>query len=442
MTSARSNLVFGAVLSAVVGLAAAAPAQTPAPADKEIVDAYTYLYGRYLVLQQENQDINVEKLNYNKIRYNPLGAAALVNPNLDIAYLEAWIAVDGGNAVILNVPEIRGRYYTVQLLDGWGEVIANINERTYPDHSFGRFALMLKGTSPPVPDDALRIEVPAPKVKLLARVELMGTPDIAVQLQRRFTLDVPPRIMVDPPFKIPAFTNAAPITAAIFDNVTAVLATCPDPMPHAATYQAMAEAISGYMKSSAAARARVEDIVRNQAIPAFLQSARGFGAQKGGWSVTYVAGRFGNDIMARAIINASGLWANVAGEAISFVGLTDRDRQPLHGSRTYLIRFPRDGKPESYVNAFWSMTLYSVPDYRVVPNALQRYGVNNVSVLKLNTDDSLSLWLAPTQPRGIADSNWLPTPAGKGFSLNLRMYMAKPDVLDGTWFPAPIQRVN
>ena len=101
------------------------------PTDAEVTDAWTYLYGRYLVLQQENYDIDVEKVGYNKIKYNPLGSAQFVNPNLDVAYLEAWIVVDADHAVILNVPEIKGRYYTAQLLDGWGEVIANINERTF-----------------------------------------------------------------------------------------------------------------------------------------------------------------------------------------------------------------------------------------------------------------------------------------------------------------------
>ncbi|HEX2884968.1 DUF1214 domain-containing protein [Vineibacter terrae] len=442
MTFARSSLACGVVLSAAMGFTACVQAQPAPPTDKEIVDAYIYMYGRYLVLQQEHQDINVRKVGYNKITYNPVGSATVVGTNPDVADLEAWIAVDVGNAVILNVPQITRRYYTAQLVDGWGEVVANINVRTFPDRPSGAFALVLKGTHPAVPDGAIRIEVPAPKVKLLARVELKGTPDHAVQLQRRFTLDVPPGIKNDPPLRIPAFSAAAPITATIFDNVAAVLATCPDPMPRAGAYQAMAQAVSAYMKSNTGARARVEDVVRNQAIPALSQGAKGLGTHKGGWSVTYAAGRFGDDIMARAIVNAGGTWANIASETTSFAGLTDRDRLPLHGSRTYLIRFPREGKPEAQVNAFWAMTLYSVPDHQLVSNALQRFGLSSLSGVKLNTDGSLNLWLAPTQPKGIAESNWLPTPAGRAFALELRMYAPKPDVLDGTWFPAPIQRVH
>jgi hypothetical protein len=125
------------------------------PTDKDIVEAYTYLYARYLVLQQEAQDINVEKVGYNKVKYNPLGSAAFVNPNLDVAYLEAWIAVDPTHAVILNVPKIEGRYYTAELLDGWGEVIANVNERAFPKTPNGKFALVMKGTTPSIPADAV-----------------------------------------------------------------------------------------------------------------------------------------------------------------------------------------------------------------------------------------------------------------------------------------------
>jgi len=70
-------------------------------------------------------------------QYNPLGSADFVNPNFDVAYLEAWFAVDDKTPVILEVPEVKGRYYTAQILDEWGEVIANINERTFPSKPFG-----------------------------------------------------------------------------------------------------------------------------------------------------------------------------------------------------------------------------------------------------------------------------------------------------------------
>ncbi|CAE6882833.1 hypothetical protein R69608_01870 [Paraburkholderia nemoris] len=419
-----------------------AAASDAVPSDDQIVSAWDYLYGRYLVLQQENYDINVGKVGYNKIKYNPLGSAQFVNPNLDVAYLEAWLAADNDHAVILNVPRIKGRYYTAELLDGWGQVITNINERTYPDHPYGKFALVIKGTNPPVPSDALKIEIPSARAKLLARVELKGSPKTAVRLQHQFTVQASPDITIDPPFAVPAFTPAAPIRVEIFDHVTEVLATYPDAMPKAPEYQATAIAVAKYVKSNDAARKRVDDVIRTKAIPGFLAGAKGFGTQKGGWSVTYAAGNFGNDVMARNMINYGGLWANAISEAIYFIGQTDSDKQPLDGSKTYEIRFAKGEKPDTHVNGFWSVSLYSVPDYRVVPNALHRYNLNNVSHLKSNADGSTSIWLAPVRPKNVPQSNWLPTPEGKGFSLNFRAYVPKQEVQQGEWFPAPIVAVQ
>ena len=417
-------------------------AGSTAPTDKEIVDAYTYLYGRYLVIQQEAQDINVDKVGYNKVKYNPLGSAAFVNQNLDVAYLEAWIAVDPTHAVILNVPKIEGRYYTAELLNGWGEVVANVNQRTFPKTPYGKFALVMKGTAPTIPADAVKIEVPCTKTKMLARVELKSTPAVAKKLQEEFALTVPDGINIAPPLSIPAFTNEKPIGGEIFQNVDQVIATCEDAMPSAKEMQALAKKVETYRSSSAEATARVDSVVTRQAIPAFLAGAKGFGTQKGGWSVTYKAGKFGDDMMARDIVNYGGLWANEITEAIYFIGLTDSNKQPLSGDNNYEIRFLADALPGSEVNAFWSVTLYSVPDYRVVENPLKRYGLNNVSPLKKNPDGSLSIWLASSMPKGIPASNWLPTPAGKGFSLNLRMYVSKQDVRDGTWFPPQIEKMT
>ena len=52
---------------------------------------------------------------FNTIKYNSLGSADFVNPNFDVAYLEAWLAVDDRTPVLLEIPEIKGRYYTAQI---------------------------------------------------------------------------------------------------------------------------------------------------------------------------------------------------------------------------------------------------------------------------------------------------------------------------------------
>jgi hypothetical protein len=113
-------------------------------------------------------------------------ATFLLRFHLDVAYLEAWFAVDDRTPVVLEVPEVTGRYYTAQILDEWGEVIVNINERTFPSKPFGTFALVQPGSTATIPRGAARIELHSSKAKMLARVELKGDPDSAVRLQRQF----------------------------------------------------------------------------------------------------------------------------------------------------------------------------------------------------------------------------------------------------------------
>jgi hypothetical protein len=50
--------------------------------------------------------------------------------------------------------------------------------------------------------------------------------------------------------------------------------------------------------------------------------------------------------------------------------------------------------------------------------------------------------LAPELPKDVPQSNWLPTTGRQGFSLNFRMYVAKPEVVQGNWFPPPIKQVK
>ncbi|PZF90011.1 acetyl-coenzyme A synthetase [Listeria ivanovii] len=408
-----------------------------------VKESYVYLLSRYLVLRQENFDIKQDKIPYNVLKHNTIAPADanFVNPNFDVVYSETWLAVDDNHAVILEVPEIKERYYTVQLLDGWGEVVTNINERNYPEHPFGKFAFIKKGTNPVVPDDAIKIELPAEKVKLLLRVEQKGDPEGAVKLQKQFKLDAPTGIEIQEPLEIPPFTNAAFLMEEIYDNLETVLASYPDKMPKAPEFQAKARKVAEYIALGDEQRAEVKNLIIKEAIPYFLAGAKGFGTQKGAWSVTYVAGAFENDILARSIIDFGGLWANTIDEALYFIGQTDSNKEMLSGDNTYKIHFTKEALPEKLVNSFWSITMYSVPDYHVIPNKLNKFSINNYSDTKLNDDGSLILYLAPEQPAGVKEGNWLPSEKGKDFSLNFRLYVAKQEVLEGKVFLPPLERI-
>jgi len=62
------------------------------PDDATVKEAYVYLLSHALVIRQESNDLKVKVTSCNHIKFSPLGSADIVNPNFDVAYLEAWFA--------------------------------------------------------------------------------------------------------------------------------------------------------------------------------------------------------------------------------------------------------------------------------------------------------------------------------------------------------------
>jgi hypothetical protein len=363
--------------------------------------------------------------------------------NFDVAYLEAWFAVDDRTPVILEVPEVKDRYYTAQLLDEWGEVIANINERTFPSKPFGKFALVKPGWTGSLPADASPIKLHSSKAKMLGRVELKGDPDGAVKLQRAFKVTPLGTPVIEPPPFVPAFTNRELIGVAIFDDVDARLASALDISPLAAQMQQNVRAVAAYVASSAEARAAVDKLLRDKIIPGFVEYAFTKSAPyRSHWVGGGQTGNYGADYRLRTVVNYAGIWANTTAEVIYFIATKDADEQPLSGSDSYVIHFPADKLPQSAVNAYWSVILVSVPDYRVVPNDLRRYNFNNHSRLKSEDDGSLKIAVGPRPVLGVPESNWLPSPEGQPFSLSFRTYVPKDVVRDGEWTPPAVTKVK
>ncbi|WP_258396854.1 DUF1254 domain-containing protein [Cupriavidus alkaliphilus] len=186
---------------------AAGPATAAgAVSEQDIHDAYLYLLGRLLVLRQEQADFQKEGFRWNQIIHRDVGGVSWANPNLDVAYSEAWVAVDEKSCTIFSVPAIKGRYYTIQFLNGWGETVANINERNYPDHPSGEFAVCLKGASVALPRTARRIDLPGKTARVLARVEIGANKKQAVALQHRVTMRTTGTPTIAPVPATPAFS--------------------------------------------------------------------------------------------------------------------------------------------------------------------------------------------------------------------------------------------
>nr|WP_319396882.1 DUF1214 domain-containing protein [uncultured Desulfobacter sp.] len=404
--------------------------------EQEIIDTYIYVLGRYLVVRQEHIDMTEDGVDYNTIKYNELGKAEFVNPNLDVAYLEAWFAVDETTPVILEIPKIEDRYYTAQIVDEWAEILFNIHERNFPETPYGKFALVLKGTNPDIPDDAVRLEIPSKKAKMLARVERKGDDEGAVKLQKAFKIIKTGEPNIEPAIEIPMFTNAEPMPVDVFKNpmLDQVLSSAPDLMKLSPEMQKRARDIAAFIAKNEANQAAIDAIIKQKAFPALVTFIQGFGDSRGGWSATTGKEKgFGEDYWFRTAANYAGIWWNCGEEVVYFIGEKDDSGEQLDGGNVYTIHFKSDELPEKHVNAYWSLTMLSLPDYRVVPNRLDRYNFNSLSQFEFEPDGSLKLYLSDSLPTGAPLSNWLPAPQGKAFTLNLRMYVPKQEVLSGDY---------
>ena len=144
------------------------------------------------------------------------------------------------------------------------------------------------------------------------------------------------------------------------------------------------------------------------------------------------------DRMAAAVL---GIYGNSREEAIYPVYFVDSDQQQMSGGQQYRLRFAAGQLPP--VNAFWSLTLYKLPESLLVANAINRYLINSPMLpdLKKDTDGGITLYVQNASPGAGKESNWLPAPSGT-FFLAMRLYWPKPEALSGEWKAPPVERVE
>ncbi|MGI9124943.1 MAG: DUF1254 domain-containing protein, partial [Mycobacterium sp.] len=142
--------------------------------------------------------------------------------------------------------------------------------------------------------------------------------------------------------------------------------------------------------------------------------------------------------MAGAVI---GIYANSNEEAMYPVLSTDSDGAALTGTNKYTLTFPAGQLPPA--NAFWSVTVYKMPESLLVDNPINRYVINSPMLPDLvkNPDGSLTLYVQNSPPESDKTANWLPAPTGP-FTVFMRVYWPKPEALDGTWQPPKLVKVG
>ena len=162
-----------------------------------------------------------------------------------------------------------------------------------------------------------------------------------------------------------------------------------------------------------------------------------------GWLYfTEGVGNWGTDYVLRGMGNLLGPGWNRAQDAVYPLALKDEDGNDYDGSKyNYVMHFDKGMLPP--VDGFWSLTMYD-KDLFFVPNAIDRYNVSQDDTFITSPDGSVDLYLQADSPGADKEANWLPAPRGE-FKLVLRVYgpsKTQPSILDGSWSPPPVKRVE
>lgn len=223
-----------------------------------------------------------------------------------------------------------------------------------------------------------------------------------------------------------------------FDQLEEVLETVP-PLPgEEALYAQFRQLLA-----VAANDPRIEQVIVDDAVatekeviaPFFKWKLDGMPAGNG-WNLSVNNAAWGVDYYGRAGTAKSNMFDNKQNETQYFYADFDSAGDPLDGSKTYAITFPAGEEPP--VNGFWSLTLYNEHHF-FSPNDLARYSLGTKDDgLQRNADGSLTLYAGAMPPGSGEESNWLPAPEGP-FSLYIRAYWGKDEILDGTWPPPKIE---
>lgn len=137
-----------------------------------------------------------------------------------------------------------------------------------------------------------------------------------------------------------------------------------------------------------------------------------------------------------------GIYGLSKDEAIYPMYRADADGKPLDASQhSYTLRFEPGQYPP--VHAFWSVTMYKLPESLMVANPINRYLVNSPMLpnLKKDADGGLTIYIQKDSPGKDKEANWLPAPDGP-FWMAMRVYWPKPEALDGKWKAPSLESVK
>lgn len=376
-------------------------------------------------------------------------------PNQDTVYGAGYMTLDT-TPVVIQVPDFGKRFYTYQLSDARTDSFGRIGKQygTKP----GFHLLVGPNWKGKVPAGIVEVHrSPTSLVAIFPRIFQDDTPEDKSAIQPLLS-----QVMVyplseytgkmktkdwknTPSFPPPSTGDAGEVKWVIpekyFDELPLVMKMIPPQPGEEAIYSMIQSVLDAAAKDPQIKATLTETAVASEKdLIAPLFNFRNNGRPVGnGWTSPPNGARWGMDYLSRTATAKSNMYDNAPEETRYIYTDFDSTGQRLSGANRYTVTFAKDAVPP--VNGFWSLTVYN-KEHLFEANPLNRFSLGTKSKsMKYNTDGSLTLYFQNESPGQDKESNWVPTPKDE-FSLYIRAYWPKKEILDGTWEPPPVLRAD
>jgi hypothetical protein len=378
-------------------------------------------------------------------------------PNADTLYSSAWLDLSK-EPYVVSIPDEKGRYFLMPMLDGWTTVFQVPGKRTTGTGA-QKYLISGPGWTGTVPDGLTQYKSATNMVWILGRTYCTGTPqDYAAvhALQDQYKVVplssygkpyTPPPGKVDPSIdmKTPVREQVNKMDVNTYFNELATLMKDNPPTAEDAPMVARIAKIGlvpgqpfDSSKLGPEAATAIQSVPKD-AFGKIMAHFKQAGTFENGWLFSTKMGVYGTDYLTRATVTAIGLGANRPQDAVYPTSEVGEDGKPYDGAASkYVVHFDKGQMPPA--EAFWSLTMYN-GDYFFVDNPLDRYTLSSRNKFVANADGSVDLYLQADSPGSAKEANWLPAPKGR-FIPMLRLYWPRetpPSIIDGTWKPPAVK---
>ncbi len=446
MIAATCALIASACANGA-GQATSASAADACNTPEEIKAAFMYGFGVYEFARTRSEALTLDGQQINSLLQRRVLSTpadrSVTSPNIDTLYSSAFLDLSAG-PVEVSTPEAPTRYHSVAFMNAFTDNIAYLGSRATGGKA-GRFWIVGPEWSGDVPAGVTLVRADTNDIWMLGRTLVTGPEDLeaARKVQSGISIDAAPEMgAVSAAIEAPARVPDAPTFLRVVNQMLGRSPTTVGQAKRAASFAACGVR-PGNMSAWDNLSPEIQELW-NAEMPSAMDSlrrrTRRADLTDGAWrSAPPNVGNFGENDELRARIALSGLAALSAQEATYFVTARDSAGQSLDGRRAYTFTLPPGGVP---VEAFWSLTMYAEDEngrFFLAENPIQRYSISDrTSEVQAGEDGSIIIYLQAEMPQGETVGNWLPAPQGP-FSLSLRAYLPRPEVLSGEWIPAPVE---